>query len=65
MATATRATGVIRSSLSTRPLVVKVFSRSEATAHGATCDAGPCGGAAPAHGGGGGLAGSTVASVQA
>ncbi len=65
MTTATRATGAMRISSSMRLLVVKVLSLSDATAQGATWVAGPCGGPALAHGGGGGCAGSTVASVQA
>ena len=38
--------GTIDSSSSTRLVVLKVVSRSDATAHGATCDAGPGGGPA-------------------
>src|SRR6516165_12369354 len=65
MTTARRATGTVPSSSRTSDVVVYVLSRSDATAHGATCAAGPWGGAACAHGGGGGCWGRTVASVQA
>ena len=64
MATAKRATGTMPRSSSTRCVVANVLRRSDATAHGATCEAGPSGAAAPVHGGGGGCWGSTVASDQ-
>src|SRR3974390_1505689 len=65
MTTARRAIGTVPSSSRTSDVVVYVLSRSDATAHGATWAAGPWGGAAFAHGGGGGGWGRTVASVQA
>ncbi len=67
-ATAKRATGTMLRSTSIDCVALNALSRSDATAHGATCDAGPWGAGAPAHcggGGGGASCGSTVASVQA
>src|SRR3974390_1529386 len=65
MTTARRAIGTVPSSSRTSDVVVYVLSRSDATAHGATWAAGPWGGAAFAHGGGGGCWGRTVASGPA
>ena len=68
IATAKRATGRMLRSVSISCVVLYVLRRSDATAHGATCDCRARGAGAPAHGGGGGggaSCGSTVASVQA